>query len=264
MGIQGLLPQLRKVTHPTDANQLRGCRVAVDAYGWLHKGVHGCAADLGMGKDVNGYVWYCLNRVETLVRAGVHVTMVFDGGPLPSKEGTEDERKASRDAARERALHLMREGNVTAAYGACSCALGLFDWPGLFPSAQARPNCRFSHSLSRARFVFYYDITSGFFAKSVDVSPNMAARVIDAMRARYGESKAEVDWIVAPYEADAQLAYLARQGLVDAVISEDSDNLPYGVGRVVFKWDGRCGEQVLLTDVLTRHDLDMASFSQDM
>ena len=81
---------------------------------------------------------------------------------------------------------------------------------------------------------------------------------------------AQVDWIVAPFEADAQLAYLvrpppatrknnnrssprhffwsilcqAREGLVDAVISEDSDCLPYGCPRTIFKWDGSRGEQV--------------------
>ena len=37
-----------------------------------------------------------------------------------------------------------------------------------------------------------------------------------------------VEYIVAPYEADAQMAYLARNGLVDAVLTEDSDLLCYG------------------------------------
>lgn len=32
----------------------------------------------------------------------------------------------------------------------------------------------------------------------------------------------KIDYIVAPYEADAQLAYLAINGLVDAVITEVS------------------------------------------
>jgi 5'-3' exonuclease len=37
---------------------------------------------------------------------------------------------------------------------------------------------------------------------------------------------------VAPYEADAQLAYLCREGYVDAVIAEDSDTVPYGCKEV--------------------------------
>jgi exonuclease-1 len=168
--------------------------------------VHGCAAELGMGLESDKYVTYVLNRIEGLVRFGVKVMMVFDGGPLPSKEGTEVERASSREQARETAKKMMREGNKEGARQA--------------------------------------------FAKAVDVSPAMAATVITAIKARYGTSRSEVDWLVAPYEADAQLAYLANEGLVDVIFSEDSDNIAYGVARTVFKWDGTCGEQIIFSHVL--------------
>ena len=41
-----------------------------------------------------------------------------------------------------------------------------------------------------------------------------------------------VEFLVAPYEADAQMAYLALHGDVHAVITEDSDLLVYGCPRV--------------------------------
>ena len=41
-----------------------------------------------------------------------------------------------------------------------------------------------------------------------------------------------MEFIVAPFEADAQMAYLAVNGLVHSVITEDSDMLPYGCPRV--------------------------------
>jgi exonuclease-1 len=178
-----------------------------------------------MGKETDSYVRYCLARIEVLVAHGVRkVIMVFDGGPLPSKEGTEIERAASRAQNNELARRLMREGNVEAARGA--------------------------------------------FAKSVDVCPRMAARVMEAMAARWGRSGEQVDWLVAPYEADAQLGYLARQGLADVIISEDSDNLPYGVDRVCFKWDGHRGEQALLAEVLAmrgdKGSLDFAGWTHAM
>lgn len=45
--------------------------------------------------------------------------------------------------------------------------------------------------------------------------------------------KAEgVEFIVAPYEADAQMTYLAISGRVHAVFTEDSDMLPYGCPKV--------------------------------
>lgn len=41
-----------------------------------------------------------------------------------------------------------------------------------------------------------------------------------------------VQFIVAPYEADAQMAYMAAQGTVHAVITEDSDLIAYACPRV--------------------------------
>lgn len=48
--------------------------------------------------------------------------------------------------------------------------------------------------------------------------------------------------MVAPYEADAQLAYLELAGLVDGIITEDSDLLVFGCKHVLFKLDsdGNC------------------------
>lgn len=44
--------------------------------------------------------------------------------------------------------------------------------------------------------------------------------------------KEKVDYIVAPYEADAQMTFLSVNKLVDAVITEDSDLIPFGCSRV--------------------------------
>jgi exonuclease-1 len=41
-----------------------------------------------------------------------------------------------------------------------------------------------------------------------------------------------VDVIVAPYEADAQLAYLSQNNLVDVVVTQDSDLIVFGVEKV--------------------------------
>ncbi|RHY53688.1 hypothetical protein DYB38_000928 [Aphanomyces astaci] len=71
------------------------------------------------------------------------------------------------------------------------------------------------------------DLARQSFVKAVDVSPSMAHRVIQRLQ------ETGVKYMVAPYEADAQMAYLVRTGAVDAVISEDSDCLPYGCHHVV-------------------------------
>ena len=51
-----------------------------------------------------------------------------------------------------------------------------------------------------------------------------------------------VSFVVAPYEADAQLTFLEKNGIVDGIITEDSDLLVFGCKLVLFKLDsdGNC------------------------
>ena len=53
-----------------------------------------------------------------------------------------------------------------------------------------------------------------------------------------------VKYVVAPYEADAQLAYLERKGIIQGILSEDSDLLVFGCKRLLTKLDqyGECIE----------------------
>uniref|UniRef100_A0A665TLB9 Exonuclease 1 n=1 Tax=Echeneis naucrates TaxID=173247 RepID=A0A665TLB9_ECHNA len=69
------------------------------------------------------------------------------------------------------------------------------------------------------------------FARCVNITPAMAHNVIKAARTR------GVDCLVAPYEADAQLAFLTKSGLAQAVITEDSDLLAFGCKKVILKMD---------------------------
>lgn len=74
------------------------------------------------------------------------------------------------------------------------------------------------------------------YRKAVNITPEVARRLVLTLRQH------RIEYLVAPFEADAQMAYLARAGIVDAVITEDSDLLIYGCPRVLFKLerDGAC------------------------
>jgi exonuclease-1 len=76
------------------------------------------------------------------------------------------------------------------------------------------------------------------FQKAVDVTPEMARQLIDELR------KSGVQYIVAPYEADAQMVYLERKGIIDGILSEDSDLLVFGAKCLLTKLDqyGNCIE----------------------
>nr|5UZV_Z Chain Z, Exonuclease 1 [Homo sapiens]5V04_Z Chain Z, Exonuclease 1 [Homo sapiens]5V05_Z Chain Z, Exonuclease 1 [Homo sapiens]5V06_Z Chain Z, Exonuclease 1 [Homo sapiens]5V0B_Z Chain Z, Exonuclease 1 [Homo sapiens]5V0C_Z Chain Z, Exonuclease 1 [Homo sapiens]5V0D_Z Chain Z, Exonuclease 1 [Homo sapiens]5V0E_Z Chain Z, Exonuclease 1 [Homo sapiens]7MXQ_Z Chain Z, Exonuclease 1 [Homo sapiens]7MXR_Z Chain Z, Exonuclease 1 [Homo sapiens]7MXS_Z Chain Z, Exonuclease 1 [Homo sapiens]7MXT_Z Chain len=69
------------------------------------------------------------------------------------------------------------------------------------------------------------------FTRSINITHAMAHKVIKAARSQ------GVDCLVAPYEADAQLAYLNKAGIVQAIITEDSDLLAFGCKKVILKMD---------------------------
>lgn len=75
-----------------------------------------------------------------------------------------------------------------------------------------------------------------FLRRCVDVTHEMALQLIQACR------QMNVDCIVAPYEADGQLAYLNKIALADYVITEDSDLTLFGCQKILFKLDltGAC------------------------
>lgn len=72
--------------------------------------------------------------------------------------------------------------------------------------------------------------------KSIDITPEMARQFIDELK------KAKIDYVVAPYEADAQMVYLEKRGLIQAILSEDSDLLVFGARCLLTKLDqyGHC------------------------
>lgn len=74
------------------------------------------------------------------------------------------------------------------------------------------------------------DLYKKCFEASLEVTPQMAHNVIMECCVERG-----IEYIVAPYEADAQLAYLSKIGKADAVLTEDSDLICFGCHTVIYK-----------------------------
>ncbi|KAJ5780569.1 XPG/RAD2 endonuclease [Penicillium paradoxum] len=94
------------------------------------------------------------------------------------------------------------------------------------------------------------------FQKAVDVTPFMARQLIEELK------QMNVEYVVAPYEADAQLVYLEQQGDIDGIISEDSDLLVFGAKRLISKLDqhGECIE-INRADFTACREVSLVGFS---
>ncbi|PRP87821.1 exonuclease 1-like [Planoprotostelium fungivorum] len=215
MGISGLLPILSSITRDVHLNDYQGLTAAIDMYGWLHRGAYGCSSELCQNIPTDGYIKFCMKRIEMLRQNGITPIAVFDGAALPMKSGTEKDRRQNREKHRSKGMLLIREGNAAAARES--------------------------------------------FSKAIDISPNMVCRVIDTLRSE------DIQVIVSPYEADAQLAYLVQQGIAHFAISEDSDLLAFGCDRVLFKMDNYCqGKEIKLSDLPNNAGLSFVHFTHEM
>lgn len=167
MGIQGLLPFVDGATTTVHLSDLHGRRMGVDGYVWLHRGSRSCGMEMVRGMHCDGFVKFCMARVNELIHAGVVPIVVLDGARLPAKECTEVDRQRKRAERRGEAKALLQAGE-------------------------------------QHKAVEKYN-------GAVNIEPEHAYQFILALR------KAGVEYMVAPYEADAQLAHLARTGYVDVV-----------------------------------------------
>ena len=68
-----------------------------------------------------------------------------------------------------------------------------------------------------------------YFGKSMIISSKMVDLFIDILH------KLNIEIIIAPYEADAQISYLCREGIADFAVSEDSDIVVFGCPTLVSK-----------------------------
>ena len=219
MGIQGLLPAIRERLQPAHVRELRGLRVAVDAYAWIHKATYSCCVELCTLPGTLKWMPYCLSMVDLLLSHEVQVTLVFDGADLPAKKTTESLRSTHRQESLEKGMRSLAGRDVETA--------------------------------------------RKHLAAAVNVTPLMAAELIHELRS----SRPQVGCYVAPYEADAMLAYLSRYDFVDVVVSEDSDMIPYGCKDIVFKLDraGSC-QRLKLPSLFAEpiEGFDLSGFDQDM
>ncbi|KAL8816839.1 MAG: hypothetical protein Q9223_004220 [Gallowayella weberi] len=94
--------------------------------------------------------------------------------------------------------------------------------------------------------------------KAVDVTPEMARQLIEKLKIL------GVQYIVAPYEADSQLAYLEKKGAIQGILSEDSDLLVFGAKRLLTKLDqyGDCIE-ICRSDFTACREISLVGWTDD-
>ena len=172
----------------------------VDYSGWYHKGKRTCAMAIFEDRRTDAIaamVSHATSALKVLQAGGMkRVHLVRDGADLPSKAATNAARAAERAKARVTAQMLR---------------------------------LTMPHHPSVDQWTSYHDEC----VKACGREQWLEQGVCEALQSWTGTM--QVTWEVAPFEADAQLAYLVMAGHFAFAITEDVDILIYGATKVLCK-----------------------------
>eukprot|EP01138_Halocafeteria_seosinensis_P007183 gb/GECG01007346.1/.p1 GENE.gb/GECG01007346.1/~~gb/GECG01007346.1/.p1 ORF type:complete len:593 (+),score=70.20 gb/GECG01007346.1/:1-1779(+) len=213
MGIPGLLRALTPGMRGVRVNEFRGLRAAIDGNAWLYRACYSCATELAMGIPTDKYVHFFMRRIQLLKQNDVEPVVVFDGAKPQLKLEVEDTRNRNSEHHREKGRKVYNEAK----------------------SIQESDSEKAEKLFKEA---------DQHFQKAIRIQPELIRRLVDGLKFQGFECT------VAPYEADAQLAWMIRNERADLVITEDSDIPVFLCAakcscKVLFKMDSEGNGQCL-------------------
>ncbi|KAG9404802.1 Rad2 nuclease [Aphanomyces cochlioides] len=197
MGVKDLLIHLRGIMNETHLSRYRGKRAGIDISGWLYAGAFSCASELAIAASngVNPLDVEHTEPYEMHCIARLELLLKYDITPILVFEGRTPPTKAATTAGRSRERALHLQKGFQ-----------------LLAEGEREKSHR-------------------EFTRAVKVTTDMARK----FRRTLVKKHPSIECIIAPYEADAELAFLSKIQYVDIVISEDADCVPYGCKTVLFK-----------------------------
>lgn len=287
MGVKGLLPSLQSITRQVELEKYRGLSAAVDAMCWLHKGIFtgnvGALAkyqfmerrqqqsyqeneneiqhkntQLKDKSDINDSILAStVKRIDFDRFSPKKTNQIQQYGYIDNIDAVEAMSKCI-DYVIRHSIQLQKDYGLD--------IILVIDGDSL-PSKQCIDEKRraereeaFKQGLKAEKRGDNRQARK-FFSRACSISYEMRYELITQCK-RY-----HIPFIVAPYEADAQMAKLALSNEVDVVITEDSDLLAYGCPRVLFKLDFKIGkgeEIQLMKDLASNEPLSFRHWTHDM
>ena len=280
MGVKGLLPCLQSITKHASLEKYRGLTAAIDAMCWLHKGV--------FTGDVGALARYQLqeSQNESVLDAGktchpMDKSMIESEDAFVKKLSFDHCAKSTSKesmgvcyspycpdamiAMNKCVDYVIRHSElVRQKYG---IELILVIDGGSLPSKGITNEKRRIDRFEAYQKGLDADKRGDGrearkqFSRACSVSHEMRHLLVLQCKLR------SIAFVVAPYEADAQLAKLAHHGIADVVISEDSDLLAYACPRVMFKVDFKTGkgdEIQVMRDLASNTSISFRNWNHDM
>lgn len=246
MGINGLIPFLKKFAPGAfarvDLTAFATKRIAVDISLYLYK----YKAIYGEDQWMTGII-----HMMTLLRShSIHPVVVFDGEAPPEKLNEQQARRVARAERLDKYRSLThgmeqyrRDGTVSPDlrdFYAKSLVRGYSSSPSSSSSSPSSPS-----SVSDPPKDFDPDLVEMHLAKlkgqTMRVHHSDIAQTQDLMHVL------RIPYFQAPGEAEGMCSWLSRRGLVDGVLTEDTDVLAYGASALLGKLDSSAAQCIKIT-----------------
>jgi exonuclease-1 len=151
-------------------------------------------------------------------------------------------------------LTLLKENNIN--------CIAVFDGnllPAKIKEVQERISCKIANEILASKLREEGDIVKSNVVnnRSLNVTPIHINTLVYLLK------KLNFKIIVAPYESDAQIAYLYHKNKIDFAITEDSDLIPYGVKRIAFKMNENGDFEYLNLNINELSDDTLSNLNDD-
>jgi len=199
--------------------------VAVDASCWLHTGAYSCAYELAKGIPTRQYCKFAIYWPRYVEYCVKRISQIIQAGVTPV---------------------LVFDG-------------GRLPMKQNVEKARAKSRSKNKEEAEKLVLEGNHDLAFKKFAEGITITAPMVYELIKVCKEK------KIEFFVAPYEADAQMTYLYKEGYVAAIITEDSDLLAFGCDRVLFKLDNEgYGYEINMKNLENATELNFANFSKDM
>jgi exonuclease 1 len=246
MGIKNLFPFLEDYkTANVGIETFSGLTVGIDAFWWLHRGAWATPKDFIDGKIFKNWIYEAKH-----LGYGINIYL---GKPSATRKLVEFiERRIKKLKAYKITPYFVFDGNCL---------------PQKEPVRQKRISDR-SKNIKEAENLALQGTSlkwllgestksKNIYKRAIEITPYHVHDVIDCLK------KNVIKYIVAPFEADAQLAYLYKCGTIDMVFTGDSDLLPYGVKKIFVEKESPWGDEYDLTCLSEVKKWDMTFANED-
>lgn len=226
MGIKGLLINTKSIGKKKNISDYKNKTVGVDGYAWLHKALFNCSIEVAINKNIKGLYDFFILKIDYFLKFNIKVVLVFDGDDLPLKNNTNLEREKNRKINLEKGMKFYKEKDFNNAKKSFGAAVDIN--PDMVYTLKKKLEERYNNKEEIDKLI--QNILEEKEEKK-NIEKLVNKKKLNKIVTKKDEQKIEI--IIAPYEADSQLAYLNKINYIDLIITEDSDMLTFG-GKIIF------------------------------